>query len=437
MNETTDATFIWISAKDFWQMGSMGAISNAFSMAKELAPAVLFFEDVDNYMRDTTIDLLKTEMDGIGRSSGILTVLTTNYPERLPAALMDRPGRFDDILKFDLPTESIRRQMLTRWVPDASEAAVNDTAKKTDGCSGAHIYHISQYAKGILLDEEAPDITAALGKAMDKLEEQRQLIDDAQLAGSNYRPRKSTLCDSAKEYLDMHEFHTKGGMTKPEHKKIIDTVSDLKAMLDVSGLKAGDKSLVRGSLVALKPLVGDEPEEEKKDAEIEAAQREAFEKGFFPGSPIHRHLIEKAVNKRQQKAVRTTLKNMDEIVDSKRKKDDVPRTAKSLANGVRSRLKGMGGEANPGVTGDENPAISDESKPFDKPEDDPVSRPPKATLAQHLAGIIEATANDAKALESAIEKLQLIADINRDQELAEVYREFEANEANSDPLVTA
>lgn len=117
LKDQAKGTFIWVSSRDFHEAGSVGGLSAAFEMAKELAPAIIFMEDVDNWLTPTTIDLLKTEMDGISRSSGVLTILTTNFPERLPDALIDRPGRFHDVLNFDLPSKECRKQMLLKWLP--------------------------------------------------------------------------------------------------------------------------------------------------------------------------------------------------------------------------------------------------------------------------------------------------------------------------------
>jgi len=184
------STFIWISSRDFWKFGSFGSITAAFDMAKELAPAVIFFEDIDNWIGDTTTDLLKTELDGIGRSTGVVTILTTNYPERFPAALIDRPGRFHDVLKFDLPTEEERKRMLKKWLPDLDEVAVKDALKRTAGYSGAHVYELAKYAKTIQESEEL-QIGEAVTKALDKIKEQRELIDENQLSGSHYKPRRA------------------------------------------------------------------------------------------------------------------------------------------------------------------------------------------------------------------------------------------------------
>jgi Zn finger protein HypA/HybF involved in hydrogenase expression len=187
MNECKGATFIWIAARDFYHCGSFGGFSYAFDMAKELAPAILFFEDVDNWMRDTAVDLLKTEMDGLTQNKGILTVLTTNHPEQLPKALIDRPGRFHDVLLFDNPTEAVREKMIGRWLPDADDKQRSAAVKRTDGWSGAHVYELCAYAKATA-EQDKLDTGEALVKSLDKIAEQRQLIDEVQGRRTRYEP---------------------------------------------------------------------------------------------------------------------------------------------------------------------------------------------------------------------------------------------------------
>ncbi|GAG82666.1 unnamed protein product, partial [marine sediment metagenome] len=64
MNEL-DATFIWVSSKDFRHVGPLTALALGFSLARSLAPAVLFLEDIDTWLRgemEYVTDLIKTEM---------------------------------------------------------------------------------------------------------------------------------------------------------------------------------------------------------------------------------------------------------------------------------------------------------------------------------------------------------------------------------------
>ncbi len=292
MNECDDdTTFIWVSARDFWNLGSIGGIVASFDMAKAFAPSILFFEDVDNWMRSNSTDLLKTEMDGIDKSSGVLTVLTTNYPEQLPDALIDRPGRFHDVCEFHLPSEKIRRDMLKRWVPDASPAQVSKMAKETDGYSGAHIYELAQFAKTLREDDEnKTTIDEALQKALDKIKEQRQLIDHAQLSGSNYKPTRrefaasgmkgliigaaasvddmGDISDAIKQYTVVVEGFTKSGrvLSAKNLKALKDVKDDLEELKGMKLPRSGDalcERCVKKLAKVIEDASGGDQEEEK------------------------------------------------------------------------------------------------------------------------------------------------------------------------------
>lgn len=185
-----DAAFIWVAGKDSYYYGGTDAIIQAFDLAKELSPAIIFMEDIDaTFSYSRPIDVLKGEMDGIGRSSGIVTVLTTNHPATFPEALLDRPGRFHDVLKFDLPDEAIRKAMLAKWLPELTTKAVATTVEETKGYSGAHLYELCQYAKSLRESDEL-EIDAAVTKALKKIADQRELIDQALMRDRTLAGRK-------------------------------------------------------------------------------------------------------------------------------------------------------------------------------------------------------------------------------------------------------
>jgi len=168
----TDATFIWVSAKDMWGAGSIGM---AFELAGQLAPSIICFEDIDSFFSDYAFDLLKTELDGLEKQAGVLTLLTTNYPAMLPETLIDRPGRFHDVLQFDLPDEHCRRDMFRAWSASASNNPIEDMVKRTAGFSGAHIKDLCSFADVLSRDDEM-QIDEALEKAYGKVSEQRRLV---------------------------------------------------------------------------------------------------------------------------------------------------------------------------------------------------------------------------------------------------------------------
>ena len=168
-----DATFIWCSNRDFMQTGTTWGIAQAMDLARRFSPAVVLFEDV--HLHSRACDLLKTELDGLARNSGVTTIVATNHPEELPKALIDRPGRFHDVLTFDLPDATTRRQMIATWLPGVGAQAMAEAVKRSDGMSGAHVYELCEFAKSL---EEQDQITrdGALGLAVEKVLRQRNQI---------------------------------------------------------------------------------------------------------------------------------------------------------------------------------------------------------------------------------------------------------------------
>ena len=175
----TGVTFIWISARDFAYSGSIDGLGYGFRLARSLAPTILFIEDIDNWLSAQTCDLMKTEMDGIAKSKGVVTMLTSNYPELLPPALIDRPGRFHDILNFSLPDANIRFKMLSSWTENVSEKVINEILAETRGFSGAHMYELVAFAKTIF-DEGDYTMDEAIIISIKKIKDQRALISNLQ-----------------------------------------------------------------------------------------------------------------------------------------------------------------------------------------------------------------------------------------------------------------
>lgn len=86
-----------------------------------------------------------------GQNEGILTIATTNHPEQIDDAIINRPSRFDVKYNFDLPTEELRRKYAIKWIHKIStlkagvsfgddvEMLAQDIAKETDGWSYAFL----------------------------------------------------------------------------------------------------------------------------------------------------------------------------------------------------------------------------------------------------------------------------------------------------------
>lgn len=200
-DDAAPATFVWVSARDFHRMGAFGGIEHAFDVAKENAPSILVFEDVDNWIGRGEIDLLKTTMDGVARTRGIATILTTNDPAHFPPALLDRPGRFHDVLKIDLPDADQRARMLARWAPDLSEASAKLATEGMEGYSGAHVRELARFASIIREQDGVKSPDDAIALALAKVREQRDLIAEVHAERGRYAPR-AAVADAVKAAED-------------------------------------------------------------------------------------------------------------------------------------------------------------------------------------------------------------------------------------------
>lgn len=92
-----------------------GNIRSVFARARQSAPCVLVFEDLDALVHSQNRSVFLNELDGFAANTGILTLATSNHPERLDPAILDRPSRFDRKYHFDLPAFPERRAYLAMW----------------------------------------------------------------------------------------------------------------------------------------------------------------------------------------------------------------------------------------------------------------------------------------------------------------------------------
>jgi hypothetical protein len=91
------------------------AMEDVFRRAREITPCCLVFEDLDGMIDDKNRFFFLNQLDGIGHLSGVLTLATTNHPERLDASILERPSRFDRKYHFGLPATSERAAFLAQW----------------------------------------------------------------------------------------------------------------------------------------------------------------------------------------------------------------------------------------------------------------------------------------------------------------------------------
>jgi|SRR5579864_179211 len=147
---TIDWTLIWISPK---HLENPRHVSGIMQLAKDLSPSVIVLEDIDLYGSSremngnpTVLGELMNQLDGVEGLVDIITIATTNREEVLEKALLDRPGRFDKVVKFGLPETEERLKMLELFAAtigkDKSFTWKELSEKPTDGMSGAQIREV-------------------------------------------------------------------------------------------------------------------------------------------------------------------------------------------------------------------------------------------------------------------------------------------------------
>ncbi|OCL28050.1 ATPase [Orenia metallireducens] len=204
-----DSIFISTSGSEFIEMyAGVGAkrVRKLFKDARDKAKkadknnAIIFIDEIDvlggkrgsnsSHMEyDQTLNQLLVELDGISVDDqvNVLVVGATNRIDILDEALL-RPGRFDRIVKVDLPDREGREHILkihTHNKPLADDVDLAQLAKETFRFSGAQLESLTNEAAIMAMREDAEKINKTHFKeAIDKVMMGEKL---------NRRPNKEEL----------------------------------------------------------------------------------------------------------------------------------------------------------------------------------------------------------------------------------------------------
>ncbi|KAK9349900.1 P-loop containing nucleoside triphosphate hydrolase protein [Lipomyces doorenjongii] len=91
-------------------------IRTIFKKARQSAPCILVLEDLDSLLEPMSRSFFLNELDGLESNHGILTVATTNHPEKIDQAILNRPSRFDTKYLFNLPSPYLRKKYIDMWL---------------------------------------------------------------------------------------------------------------------------------------------------------------------------------------------------------------------------------------------------------------------------------------------------------------------------------
>ncbi len=204
------ANFIAVKGPELlskWVGESEKGIREIFRKARQVAPCVIFFDEIDalaprrglyegSHVTESVVNQLLTEMDGIEDMRGVVVIAATNRPDLIDPGLL-RPGRFDRLILVPAPDEKGRLEILkvhTRKVPLAKDVNLEKIAKEAENFSGADIEALVREA-----------VMTALRESRDAKEVKKKHFE---IALKKIRP--SVKPEMMKYYLDFKENYTSG-----------------------------------------------------------------------------------------------------------------------------------------------------------------------------------------------------------------------------------
>ncbi len=164
-----NANFISVKGPELlnkWLGESERAIRKIFKKARQVAPCIIFFDEIDaiaqmrgldegNRAVERVVNQLLTEMDGLEELEGVIVIGATNRPDILDPALL-RPGRFDRLVYVRPPDKKSRLAIFkihTRNMPLADDVDLEELAELTEGYVGADIEAVCREAVMLALRE--------------------------------------------------------------------------------------------------------------------------------------------------------------------------------------------------------------------------------------------------------------------------------------------
>ncbi|MDH5430784.1 MAG: CDC48 family AAA ATPase [Nitrosopumilus sp.] len=221
----SEANFVSVRGPELlskWVGESERGIREIFKRARQSAPCVVFFDEIDSIapirgaggetaVTERVVSQLLTELDGMENMHGVIVLAATNRADMIDPALL-RPGRFDKIIQIPLPDKESRKSILVinaEKIPTISEKSdpnhidFDKLADITDGLSGADTASIANTAVSLVIHEfldSHPDVkdiekTSIDAKvtmkhfeeAVKKVREQKDLKMGEKLVASYYR----------------------------------------------------------------------------------------------------------------------------------------------------------------------------------------------------------------------------------------------------------
>ena len=165
----SEANFISVRGPELlskWVGESERGIREIFRRARQAAPCVVFFDEIDsiaptrggtwvNNGTERMVSALLTEIDGIQGMQGVIVLAATNRVDMIDKSMI-RPGRFDKILFVPKPDRNTRQKILlicSKHKHIDRDVDLGTIANSTEGFSGADLSAVVNLAVSLVLHE--------------------------------------------------------------------------------------------------------------------------------------------------------------------------------------------------------------------------------------------------------------------------------------------
>lgn len=165
----SNANFISVKGPELlskWVGESESGIREIFKKARQAAPCVIFFDEIDaiaprrgkagdTQVMERVVSQMLTEMDGIEDLRGVTVLAATNRLDMIDPALL-RPGRFDMLMEVLPPDDSGLQEIFkvhTKQKPLGTDIKHAELIKSMVGLTGADVASICREAAVMAIEE--------------------------------------------------------------------------------------------------------------------------------------------------------------------------------------------------------------------------------------------------------------------------------------------
>ncbi|AEH60259.1 AAA family ATPase, CDC48 subfamily [Methanosalsum zhilinae DSM 4017] len=186
------------------------AVRETFRKAKQSAPTVVFFDEVDSiaprrgmssdsHVSERVVSQILTELDGVEELKDVVIVAATNRPDIVDPALL-RPGRFDRLIYVRSPDKKSREKIFSihlKGKPLSDDVDISELAGMTEDYVGADIESICREATMLALrDFIKPDMS----KADMKQNLEKIVVNKSHFKRAISRIRPASSSESGRDY---------------------------------------------------------------------------------------------------------------------------------------------------------------------------------------------------------------------------------------------